>query len=241
MKGVVLSMKRRRRSLLIISGNSPKSMQDAPVFDPDVVIFDLESQVAPQEKDSARNLVREALSFLDYSKVEVMVRVNPLDTEEGLKDIELIARVKPGALIIPKASAEVINRVERLLVGIEKEEGFPEGAIELVPVLGTAVGIENINSLIGASTRVSGVWLDADGLMSEFGTQRTKEGNELLYVRGRIGIACRAAGIDAIDTLFTDGNDKEGLEKDALNAKRLGFTGKLARDGRQIDTLNAIF
>lgn len=226
---------------MIISGNSPKSMQDAPVFDPDVVLFDLDSRVVPQEKDSARNLVREALSFLDYSKVEVMVRVNPLDTEDGLKDIELIARVKPGALIIPKANPEVINQVENILEKIEKEEGFSEGAIELVPVLDTAVGIENINSLIGASSRVTGVWLDADGLMAEFGSQRTKEGDELLYVRGRVGIACRAAGIDAIDTLFTDGNDKEGLEKDALTAKRLGFTGKIALDGRQIDTLNALF
>lgn len=234
-------MKGRRRSLLIISGNSPKSMQDAPVFDPDAIIFDLEERVGAQEKDSARHLVKEALGFLDYSKVEVMVRVNPLDTEDGQKDVDLIARVKPGALIIPKANPGVIQKVEGLLKNIEKEEGFPEGAIELVPVVETAFGIENIHNLIEASPRVTGVWFNGDGLMAEFGSKRTKEGDELLYVRGRVGIACRAAGIDAIDTLFADGNDLEGLEKDALVAKRMGFTGKLALDGRQIDTLNAIF
>lgn len=232
---------KRRRSLLIISGNNPKSMQDAPVFDPDVVIFDLEERVVPQEKDSARNLVKEALSFLDYSKVEVMVRVNPVDTEEGKKDIALLARLKPGALIIPKADPEVIKEISELLIKIEKKEGFPEGAIELVPVVETAFGIENIHSLIGASSRVTGVWLNADGLMSEFGTKRTKSGEELFYVRGRVGIACRAAGINAIDTSFTDGNDNEGLKEDTLTAKRLGFTGKVALDGRQIDTLNDIF
>ncbi|HHY25366.1 MAG TPA: citryl-CoA lyase [Desulfitobacterium dehalogenans] len=232
---------KRRRSLLIISGNSPKSMQDAPVFDPDVVLFDLEERVLPQEKDSARHLVREALSFLDYSKVEVMVRINPLDTEEGQKDMESIPRVKPGALVIPKANSEVIRQVDSILAAIESEEGFPKGGIELIPVLETALGIETMNDLIKISPRVTGVWLNAEGLMAEFGSKRTKEGDELLYVRGRVGIACRAAGIHAIDTCFMDGNDHEGLEKDAFTAKRLGFTGKLALDGRQIDTLNTIF
>ncbi|MGE4271277.1 MAG: CoA ester lyase [Desulfitobacterium sp.] len=234
-------MKRLRRSLLIISGNNPKHIQDAPVFDPDVVIFDLEERVAAPDKASARNLVREALSFLDYSQVEVMVRVNPLDTEEGQKDVDRIARVKPGALIIPKASEQVIKQAEGLLTKIEKEEGFPEGSIEIIPVLETASGIERINQLISSSPRVTGLWFNGEGLMAEFGTQRTKEGAELYYVRGRVGIACRAAGIDAIDTIFLDGNDYEGLANDASAAKRLGFTGKLALDGRQVDTLNAIF
>ncbi len=234
-------MTRRRRSLLIISGNNPKNMQDAPVFDPDGVIFDLEKGVEDQEKDSARNLVKEALDFLDYSKVEVLVRVNPVDTDEGKRDIDHISRVKPGALIIPKATPTAISQVEKTLVKIEKEEGFPAGAIEIIPVVETAFGIENISNLISASSRITGIWFDGEGLMAEFGSERSKEGEELLYIRGRIGIACRAAGIHAIDTLFTDGNDKEGLEKDALTAKRLGFTGKLALDGRQVDTLNAIF
>lgn len=234
-------MIKRRRSLLILSGNSPKSMQDAPVFDPDVVLFDLEERVVPQEKDSARHLVKEALSFLDYSKTEVMVRINALDTEDGQKDMDSIPRVKPGALVIPKANHEVIKQVDSILTTIENEEGFPQGGIELIPVLETALGIETINTLIETSPRVTGVWLNAEGLMDEFGSRRTKEGDELRYVRGRVGIACRAAGIHAIDTCFADSNDNEGLEKDALTAKRMGFTGKLALDGRQIDTLNAIF
>ena len=236
-----MRMKRRRRSLLIISGNSPKSMQDAPVFDPDVIIFDLAERVIAQEKDSARNLVKEALKFLDYSKVEVMVRINPLDTDVGQKDLNLIARVKPGALIIPKANPESLKHVDHILSAIENEKGFTQGAIELVLDLDTAYGIENLNILLKDSPRVTGVWLNAEGLMNEFGTKRSKDGDELLYVRGRVGIACRAVGIDAIDTSFNDGNDIEGLEKDALTAKGMGFTGKIALDGRQVEPLNAIF
>lgn len=234
-------MKRRRRSLLFISGNSPKSIQDAPVFNPDVVVFDLVDRVSAQDKDSARYLVKEALNFLEYSKVEVMVRINSLDTAFGIKDLNLIARVQPSALIIPKATPEALLEIETRLTTIENEEGFQEGAIKLIPTIETAFGIEYINSIITCSTRISAVWFNAEGLLQEFGSERTKEGEELLYARSRIGIACRAEGIEVIDTLFLDGNDDEGLEKDASRARSLGFSGKAALDGRQIDTIHAIF
>lgn len=234
-------MKRRRRSLLFISGNSPKSIQDAPVFNPDAVVFDLVDRVSTQDKDSARYLVKEALNFLDYSKVEVVVRINPLDTEFGAKDLDLISRVKPNALILSKATPEGLLEVDATLTKIEKEEGYQEGAIQLIPTIETAFGIEYIHKIITCSSRISAVWFNAEGLLSEFGSKRTKDGEELLYARSRMGIACRAEGIEVIDTLFLDGNDYEGLEKDAMVAKRLGFTGKAALDGRQIDTIHAIF
>lgn len=234
-------MERRRRSLLFISGNSPKSMQEAPVFNPDAVVFDLVERVSTENKDCARYLVKEALHFLDYSKVEVMVRINSLDTEFGAKDIDSIARVKPNALIISKATPEVLLEIDATLTQIEKEEGFLGEAIKLIPAIETAFGIEYINKLITSSSRISAVWFNAEGLLEEFGSKRTKEGEELLYARSRIGIACRAEGIEVIDTLFLDGNDYEGLERDALRARSLGFTGKATLDGRQIDTIHAIY
>lgn len=232
---------KRRRSLLIISGNDPRELQDAPIFNPDGVIIDLHKRVDPQEKDSARNLVKEALSFLDYSKVEVLVRINPFATEDGKRDLDLIARARPGAIIIPKSSPTVLKEVDEFIAKIEKEEGYSQGAIDIIPVVDRAIEIEKVNELIGVSSRVTGIWFDGDGLMEQFGSERTKAGDELFYPRGRIGIACRAADINAIDTIFKDGNDLEGLREDALTAKRLGFTGKLALDGRQVDTLNEIF
>lgn len=234
-------MTRRRRSLLFISGNSPKAIQDAPVFNPDAVVFDLTDRVAGEEKDSARNLVKESLHFLDYSKVEVMVKVNSLDTEFGAQDIDVIARVKPSALLISKATPEVLSAVEEKLSQIEKEEGFEQGAIELIPVVENPAGVEAIQKLVSASQRVKTVWFNAEGLLGEFGSKRSKEGEELLYVRSRVASACRAEGIQVIDTLFMDGNDYEGLEKDSLRAKSLGFTGKAAIDGRQIGIINSIF
>jgi citrate lyase subunit beta / citryl-CoA lyase len=236
-----MKMKRRRRSLLFISGNSPKGIQDAPVFDPDAVVFDLNDRVSIDNKDSARYLVKEALHFLDYSKVEVMVRINPLDTEFGAKDVDLVARVKPNAIIVSKATSEGLVEIDHKLTQIEKEEGFPEGTIELIPALETAFSIEYVKKIITSSPRITAAWFNAEGLLAEFGSKRTKTGEEILYARSRIGIACRAEGIDVIDTLFLDGNDYEGLEKDALQSKSLGFTGKAAFDGRQIDIINLLF
>jgi citrate lyase subunit beta / citryl-CoA lyase len=234
-------MKRRRKSLLFISGNNPKSIQDAPVFNPDAVVFDLMDRVLDPDKDCARYLVKEALNFLDYSKVEVMVRINPIDTEAGIKDVEIIARVKPNAFIIPKATPEALLEMDAKLTQIEKEEGFPQGSIELIPVLETAFAIEYVHKVITSSPRISTAWFNAEGLLAEFNSKRTKQGDELLYARSRIAMACRAEGIEVIDTLFPDGNDYEGLENDALWAKRLGLTGKAASDGRQIDTIHSIF
>jgi citrate lyase subunit beta/citryl-CoA lyase len=234
-------MTRQRRSLLFISGNSPKAIQDAPVFNSDAVVFDLVDRVAEENKDCARYLVKESLHFLDYSKVEVMVQINSLDTEFGAKDIDLIARVKPNALLIPKATPEVLLEIEQKLTQIEKEEGFEQGTIELIPVLENAAGVEAIQSIVTSSPRVTAVWFNAEGLLAEFGSKRTKEGEELLYVRSRVASVCRAKGIKVIDTFFMDGNDYEGLEKDSLSAKSLGFTGKAAIDGRQIGIINSIF
>lgn len=105
----------------------------------------------------------------------------------------------------------------------------------------TVEALENISSVLSASPRVNGVFFNAEGLARELGINRSKEGDEILYARSKVAMACRAAGIKSFDTVFTDVNDIEGLEKDSLNARNLGFTGKAAIDGRQIDTIHKIF
>lgn len=97
-------MEKLRRSMLFMPGNNPGMLQDAAILGADSIILDLEDAVSLTEKDSARILVREAIKTIDYSQVEVVVRVNPLDTEFGARDVEVIARVKPDTLLIPKAS-----------------------------------------------------------------------------------------------------------------------------------------
>jgi len=128
-----------RRTMLFMPGNNPGMLQDAAILGADSIILDLEDAVSLTEKDSARILVREAIKTIDYSQVEVVVRVNPLDTEFGPQDVDMIARVKPDTLLIPKANEEEIKLVDQLLDKIEREEGFAAGSIKLIALIETAL------------------------------------------------------------------------------------------------------
>lgn len=229
------------RSMLIISGNSPKGLQDASVFNPDLLVLDLADQVSDQEKDSARLLVKEAMGFMDFENVKIVVRINTLESGFGAKDIEVIAKAKPAALMLPQASIEMLQNVEKLLNGIEKEAGLEQEKIKLIPVIETVKSLEDVSSILSASTRVSGAFFNADGFAKELGITRTKVGEEILYARSKVALACRLAGLDSFDTSYNDGNDSEGLEQDATKAHNLGFSGKAAINGRQIDTIHRIF
>lgn len=230
-----------RRTMLFMPGNNPAMIQDAAILGADSIILDLEDAVSLTEKDSARILVKEAIKTVDYSEVEVVVRINPLTTEFADEDIEVIARVKPDALMIPKATEEDLEEIDKRLKKIEVEEEFESSSIKLIPIVETAYGVENVYNIIKASSRVVAVLLGAEDLTSDLGIKRTKEGNEILFARNRVAIACKALKVDAIDTPFTDTNDFEGLRKDVNLAKSLGMTGKASINPRQIDTIHSIY
>ena len=231
----------QKRSMLIIPGNNPKRLQNAPVFNPDLLVLDLADSVETEDKDSSRLLVKEAISFMDYERVQIVVRINTLQSGFGTRDIELITKVKPVALMIPKANAEGLQIVEEVLANSEEKYGLKSGSIRLIPVIETALALEEVSSVLSASSRVSGAFFNAEGLAKELGIIRSKKGDEIIYARSKVAMACRVKNLNSFDTAFTDGNDYEGLETDCLTAHNLGFTGKAAIDGRQIDTINKIF
>lgn len=234
-------MKRLRRTMLFMPGNNPGMLQSAGILGADSIILDLEDAVSLTEKDSARILVREAIKNLDYSNVELVVRVNPITTEFALVDIDVIARVKPDALMIPKATEEELKTIDEMLIKIEKEEGFDAGSIKLIPIVETAYGLQNVYNIIKSCNRIVAILLGGEDLTSDLGIKRTKEGEEIFYARNQVSIACKAMKVDSIDTPFTDTNDFEGLEKDTRKAKSLGFTGKAAISPKHIDTIHSVF
>ncbi|MEA4900663.1 HpcH/HpaI aldolase/citrate lyase family protein [Desulfitobacterium sp.] len=229
------------RSMLIISGNSPKRLQDASVFNPDLLVLDLAEGVSNEEKDCARLLVKEAIGFMDYENVDIVVRINTLESGFGAEDIEVVAKANPAALMIPQASVKTLQDVEKRLDKAEKEAGLEQGKIKLYPVIESVKALEDVSSILAASTRVAGVFFNGDGLAKELGITRTREGEEILYARSKVALACRVAGLDSFDTPYNDGNDPEGLEIDASKAHNLGFSGKAAINGRQIDIIHRIF
>ncbi|WZL72733.1 aldolase/citrate lyase family protein [Clostridiaceae bacterium 35-E11] len=234
-------MERLRRTMLFTPGNNPNMLQNAEVFGADSVILDLEDAVSIAEKDAARTLVRNALKEINFCNIEIVIRINPLTSDFGHKDIDTIARVKPDAIMVPKATEEDIKAVCSILTQIEAEEGFEKGSIKIFPLIETAYGLENIYNIIGVSDRTIGVLLGAEDLTADLGIKRTKKGEEIFYARNKVATACKARKVDAIDTPFADINDMEGLREDVSTAKSLGMTGKAAINPRQVDSIHEVF
>ncbi|QJW45528.1 HpcH/HpaI aldolase/citrate lyase family protein [bacterium BFN5] len=227
-----------RRSMLFIPGNSPAMLQNGGVFGADSVILDLEDAVAPNEKDAARLLVAHALKFVDYGTSETVVRINPLDTF-GEKDIKAIVPCQPGALMIPKVqTADDIKKVVGWVAAAETPGQMP---VKLVALLETPQGIHEAYSIAKADPRVVALALGAEDYTAALGAQRSKEGSEIFTVRSLIVNAAAAAGVQSIDTPFTDANDEDGLRQDTILAKQFGFKGKMSINPRQVDVIHSVY
>ena len=231
-----------RRSMLFLPGNAPKMIINGNYLGSDAVIFDLEDAVAPDQKDAARLLVRNVLGTLDFSLVETIVRINSIDTAYWQKDVQEILPQKPDIIMLPKTgTAQDVLTVDAYLTEMEAKLGYEKNTVRLMPLIETALGVENAFSIASASDRVIALFLGAEDLTADLRCQRTKEGREIDYARQRLVVAARAAGVDVYDTPFTDVNDDEGIVADATYAKSLGFTGKASISPRHVDAINTVF
>lgn len=230
-----------RRTMLFIPGNNPGMIQNAGVLGADSIILDLEDAVSLSEKDSARILVSKAIETVDFGSSEIVVRINPLTTVYGPKDLDAMGKVKPDVLLIPKADEDQIRLASETLDILERKAGIPVGTIKLIPLIESAYGIEKVYEIIQVSSRTVGVLFGGEDYTADMGVRRTFEGEEILYARNRVAIACKALGVDSIDTPFTDVDNFPGLRQDTLKARNLGFTGKAAINPRQVDPIHESF
>ena len=231
-----------RRSMLFLPGNAPKMIINGNYLGSDAVIFDLEDAVAPDQKDAARLLVRNVLGALEFDRVETIVRINSIDTPFWQKDLEAIVPCRPNIIMLPKTgTAHDVEVVDEYIAGLEAKLGLEAGSVRLMPLIETALGIENAYFIASARPRVTALFLGAEDLTADLRCKRTKEGREIDYARSRMVNAARAAGVDVYDTPFTDVNDDEGIVADAQYAKSLGFTGKASISPRHINAINTVF
>ena len=231
-----------RRSMLFIPGNTPNLLMNADILGSDAIILDLEDAVSPAEKDAARILVRNALKTLGYRGVEVIIRINPTETEFWKRDLEAVLPLRPSMIMPTKVSGpEVVREVSDYMSTLEQREGIPVGTVKLIPLIETALGVENAYAIASADPRVAAIFLGGEDLTADLQCKRTKEGREIFYARSRMVNAARAASVEVYDTPFTDVNDPEGLRADAQLAKSLGFTGKASISPRHVDAINEVF
>lgn len=216
-------------------------MQDAFIYAPDAIMLDLEDSVTMAEKDAARLLVYNALKTIDYGNIEMVVRINPLNTPYGKKDIEAVVKAGVHVVRMPKTeTADEVREVEREIERVEQEIGCL-GRTQIMAAIESALGIVNAYEIAVASKRMMGIALGAEDYCANLKTQRTPGGDELRLARETIVVAARAAGIDALDTVYSNLDDMETFRKEVEFIKTLGFDGKSIINPRQIDIVNEVF
>lgn len=231
-----------RRSMLFLPGNNPNMLINGNCLGADAVIFDLEDAVSPDEKDAARILVRNTMRYMDFRGCEIIVRINSIDTPYWKKDIDAILPYEPGLILLPKTgSAGDVLEADAYLSQVEEALGLEKNTVGLMPLIETALGVENAFLIASATKRVKALFLGAEDLTADLQCKRTKEGREIEYARTRLVMAARAAGVEVYDTPFTDVNDDEGIEMDAALAKSLGFSGKASISPRHVEVINRVF
>lgn len=226
---------------MFVPGNNPGMMADAHIYGPDSIMLDLEDSVTMAEKDTARLLVHNALKSIDYGDTEMVVRINPLNTPYGKKDIEAVVKAGVDVIRMPKTeTAEEVIEVEREIERVEKEIGCL-GRTKIMAAIESTLGIVNAYAIATASPRMMGIALGAEDYSANLKTQRTPGGDELRLARETIVVAARAAGIDALDTVYSNLNDMETFRKEVEFIKTLGFDGKSIINPRQIEVVNDVF
>ncbi len=230
------------RSIMYVPGNTPSMIQSSMIYGADAIVLDLEDSVEENEKDSARNLVSYALKMLDFSGTDVFVRTNSVDSKHFLNDLAAVADTCIYGIRVPKVQkAEEIIYIDQSIAKIEKELGLPAGKIKLMVSIESALGVLNIKEICLASQRLIGIAFGAEDFTYDMSIKRTKEGKELAFARSVLALTARAYGKIAIDCVFSDTKDPEGLKKDCETAKSFGMTGKSVIHPGQVEVVNELF
>ena len=228
-----------RRSRLYLPGNEPKFYPNAGLHKPDGIILDLEDSVAATEKDSAQLLVRNALRSIDFYGAERMVRINQLP--KGLDDLDFIIPNNVHVILIPKVeSADQIVQIDQRVEELKTIHKL-KNDIYFMPIIESALGVEKAFEIASASKFNCALAVGLEDYTADIGTQRSNEGTESFVARSKVVNAAKAAGIQAIDTVFSDVNDMEALKESVIEAKQLGFEGKGCIHPRQVKVINEAF
>lgn len=230
---------RFRFSRLYLPGNTPSLMINAGIHKPDGIILDLEDAVAPDKKFEASFVVRNALRQVDFYGAERMVRINQVP--RGLDDLDYIVPSNVNLILIPKCeSKDQIALVNRRIEELKKERNITCD-IWLMPIIESALGVVKAYEIASAAENVVSIAIGLEDYTADLGTRRTLEGTESFLARSIVVNAARAAGIQPIDSVFSDISDMEALKKNVLTSKSLGFDGMGCIHPRQIRVIHENF
>ncbi len=229
------------RSFLFAPGNHARRVEKALTLPADAVILDLEDAVANTEKAATRPIVKAA--FRQRRQGKLYVRVNALTTEWCYGDLTAIVQPGLDGIILPKVeTAGQLRTADWLISQLERERSLPQGAIDLIPIIETALGISHLDHIAQSGTRVRQLAFGAGDYTLDMGMVWSRDELELLPARIAVVTASRAAGIDPpLDTVWADLRDPDGFARSAAHAAALGFQGKMCIHPDQIAVTNAAF
>ena len=237
------------RSLLFVPGDSEKKLARADAIAADVLILDLEDSVVPERKTAARGLVREYLAARgDNRRQQLWVRINPLDHAESGADLGAVMPVRPDGIVLPKTrSPEDIDTLGHRIGHYEAEYDMQVGSTRVLPVATeTPQALFSLGEYARCGQRLAGITWGAEDLAAAVGASANREPDgrwtsPYQLVRSLSLFAAHAAGVEAIDTLWANFRDPEGLEASCAEARRDGFSGKLAIHPDQVEVINRSF
>jgi citrate lyase subunit beta/citryl-CoA lyase len=237
-----------RRSLHFVPGGNERMMQKALTLAADGLILDLEDAVTPDRKPATRPIVRRWLETLDFGGRERWVRMNPIFGEYAVADLEETIAGRPDGYVVPKPRrAEDIRQIAAILDRLEHKHSLPFGSTRLLPIATeTPEGLLNIREVATASPRITSISWGVEDLSAAMGLPRVRdaEGRYLdipRHARVMCAVAASSAGVEALDTVYTDIADLEGLRRECRDGVAMGFTGKISIHPGQIDVINAEF
>ena len=216
-----------RRALLYMPGDDRRKIEKATMLGVDSICMDMEDGVAANKKAEARAVIAQAMKELDFGKSERCIRINSLGSGLEKRDLVAALATKPDSIVVPKIqTAEQVRWVSEHIESYELSSNLNIGAIRLLVGVETAKGILNLKEIAESDKRLEAIIFGAEDYAASIGATRTKEGTEVLYARSAVVTACAANDLQAIDMVYIDFRDIEGLRLEAEQGARLGFSGK---------------
>ncbi len=233
---------RARRALLYMPGDDMHKIQKAITLGVDTICMDIEDGVALNRKAEARATIVEALRTLDFGSSEKLVRINPVGSGMEEEDLNAVLPARPDGIVIPKVKdADQVGRVSAQISNFEQAHGWPLRGIILLALIETAPGVVNLKEIASADVRLQGLIFGAEDLAGDMGLVRTPEGWEVFYARSAVVTHAAAFGLQAIDIVFMDLHDPDGLRAEALQGAQMGYTGKQVIHPNQVAPVQVAF
>lgn len=233
---------RSRRALLYVPGDDMHKVEKASKLGADCVCLDIEDGVALNRKEEARNVIVQALGSLDFGCSERLVRINPVGSGYEEIDLAAVLPAHPDGIVIPKVqSDDQVKWVSHRLAEVESENGWITGGIILIALIESARGVVNLREIAGSDPRLQALIFGAEDLAGDIGAVRTREGWEIFYARSAIVTHAAAFGLQAIDMVWMDLHDLDGLRQESLQGAGMAYSGKQIIHPNQVEPVQVAF